>query len=228
MMKRFVPLALGLLLVAGAAARAVADQDAPPPVATPPPLPPAPPGGGPGFPGGPPGFPPGGPPGAPGFPGAPARTDYKELVPVLVDALNDDDGDVRRYAAHTLTRIGRPAVTALLDVLKDRDKGAQVRANAAYVLGKLGPQAREAVPVLTKALKESDRELRRRAAFALAQLVGDDHNFAGMPGGFGGPGMAMMSGGGGSPRPALPDPGVVAPGVEKDAKKPERTDDKPK
>src|SRR5437764_44649 len=73
----------------------------------PPPFPPKttpapPPGGFPGqppMPGGFPQFPPAGGPGGIGFPGA---ADHKELVTVLVDILEDNDGDVRASAAQAL------------------------------------------------------------------------------------------------------------------------------
>ena len=185
------------------------------------PAPPAPPGaGGPGqppqgFPGGAPGFqPPGG-----GFPPGfqpPGRADHKEMIPTLITALGDEDPDVRRNVAHALAHIGRPAVGPLLEVLKDKDKSKASQANAAYVLGKIGSQAGEALPALTKALKGSDRELRRRAAFAIAHIVGGSpyqQGFQmGMPG--------MMGGSSARPRTAdtIADPGLLLPG---------KSDDKP-
>src|SRR5262249_9667221 len=165
---------LAILLVAGATAWAVSDRDPTVardkgPVRvdgldTPPPGigPPRPPGGAP-MPGGglqPPGGPPpggggprppmgfgGGAPGQPPFPpgGGGTKIDYKELIPTLIAALDDDDGDVRKAVAVTLTRIGQPAVDPLLGVLKDKDKSKASRANAAYVLGRIGSPAREAL-----------------------------------------------------------------------------------
>ena len=176
-----------------------------------------------GFQGGAPGGFPGQPPmgiggGGPGFPPGfqqPGRTDYKEMIPALITALGDEDADVRRNVAHALAHIGRPAVGPLLDVLKEKDKSKSSKANAAYVLGKIGSQASEALPALTKALKGDDRELRRRAAFAIAHIVGSSYQpgfNVGMP-----PGMGM---GGPRPRPGdnIADPGLLLPG---------KTDDKP-
>src|SRR5258708_83893 len=158
MKKRLVLSALALGLVVSASVWAVNDRDrtraeparaaeAPPAVGE---------GGG----GGAPGAPPGGGGGAPGLPGAPggfqpgggggfggqppggfqggSRIDFKEVVPALIAALDDDDGEVRKAVALTLARVGQPAVTPLLDLLKDKDKSKAARANAAYILGKIG------------------------------------------------------------------------------------------
>jgi len=245
---------LAILLVAGATAWAVSDRDPTVardkgPVRvdgldTPPPGigPPRPPGGAP-MPGGglqPPGGPPpggggpqppmgfgGGAPGQPPFPpgGGGSKIDYKELIPTLIAALDDDDGDVRKAVAVTLTRIGQPAVDPLLGVLKDKDKSKASRANAAYVLGRIGSPAREALPALTKALKESDRDLRRRAAFALAHVVSDYQGGMSFPGGMlPGPGMGVGGRRGGSEE--LPDPGVVLPSHEKSSEKGDKPSDK--
>jgi len=152
-------------------------------------------------------------------------TDHKELVSALVDILEDNDADVRASAAQALAKIGRQAIDPLVSILKDKDKSAGLRANAAYILGQIGPQAREALPPLTKALKEGDKELRKRAAFAIANIVEETGGFNIPPGVFG-PGGGF---GGGVGRPVqgkVHDPGVVGPSNVKekkpsDEKKPE-------
>lgn len=197
------------LLAASATGWALNDRDKPAPA---PPM--GVPGGAPGFVGQPPGVggpqPPMGFIGGPG--GLPGRTDYKELVPALIDTLGDADSDVRKNVAHSLARIGQPAVTPLLDILKDKEKSKELKANAAYVLGKIGPSAREALPALTRALKDHDRDLRRRAAFAIAHIVSND--FQGFP-----PGMfpgGMRPGMGGTTADAgIADPGLLEGRVEK-------------
>ena len=96
-------------------------------------------------------------PGGPGQPGQPFQppgaVDYKELIPALIDALKDSDPDVRQSAAGALASMGRQAVTPLLDIVKDQGKDKELRANAAYVLGLMGSNGREALPTLTKMLK---------------------------------------------------------------------------
>jgi HEAT repeats len=232
MTKRMLPFTVGLLLVAGMTVLGLAAQTdrndrtdrgrrsrtpstvpgfQPPPGAGAPALPP-----GAAFPGQR-----GGLPGQ--FPGAQPpvtqpQPDYREIIPTLMAALADDDGDVRQSVAYTLARIGQPAVKPLLAILKDKDKHRHLRANAAYVLGKMGSVASEAAPALAQALKESDRELRRRAAYALARLVvpvEDNNNPFGPGGGFRG-GRASSSF---TRSTALPDPGVLLPTIERDAKR---------
>jgi HEAT repeat protein len=142
--------------------------------------------------------------------------DHKELVTALVDILEDNDTDVRASAAQALAKIGRQSIEPLVAILKDKDKSAGLRANAAYILGQIGPQAREALPPLTKALKEGDKELRKRAAFAIANIVEETGGFN-LPPGFGGGGF-----GGGAGRTTtgkVHDPGVVGPSNAKEEKK---------
>lgn len=182
----------------------------------------------------PPGFPPGqvppdgfpGFPGPPGFgpPGFPMGENYKELVTTLLDLLDDADAEVRQSVAQALAKIGRQSVSPLVTILKDEKKSAATRANAAYVLGQIGPAAREAIPALSKAVKEENKDLRKRAAFAIANIVTEE--FQGFPGGGfpGGPmGMGGFGGGFGRPpmapmRPPL-DPGVVPPEKKPDPDK---------
>src|SRR5690242_18232263 len=94
---------------------------------------------------------PAGPPGSEKAP--PAAPAYRELVPPLVEALKDPDGEVRQAAAGALLQIGAEAVGPLVEALKDPKKDKALRANAAYLLGQLGSPARAALPALAGALK---------------------------------------------------------------------------
>ena len=92
-------------------------------------------------------------------------------MPALIEALKDDDNEVRRNAASALGRIGpaaEAAVPALIEALKDDDN--EVRRNAAFALGRIGPAAEAAVPALIEALKDEDSDVQRRAAFALGRI----------------------------------------------------------
>jgi hypothetical protein len=162
------------------------------------------------------------PPGVPGLPGVPAirsGLDVKEVIPPLVDALKDSDTEVRRSAAGALAHLGQPAVAPLLEILKDKDKDRELRANVAYVLGQMGTAGQDAVPTLLKLLKDDDRDLRRRAAYAVQNIIkaSSDSGMM-MPGTVPGGGIAgppgAFGGGFGIGRPASPairvtDPGVV-------------------
>ena len=209
-MRHTLTLALAaLLLVGGARLSAQEKIDPTPPV------------GAPGLPGQPPGVGGiGGPPG--GLPGFGPTTDHKELVAALIDNLDDADAEVRQAVAMALGKVGRQAVSPLVGVLKDKDKSASLRANAAYALGQIGSSAQEALPELTKALKEKDKELRKRAAYAIGNIVQGGHGF-----GFGGLPVPVPFGPGGAPgggglKPL--DPGAVPPAVipPPDKKPPEK------
>lgn len=138
---------------------------------------------------------------------------FKELIPALLAALTDPDGNVRQMAAATLVLIGGEAVGPLTQALGAKDK--ETRANGAYVLGQLGEQAEEALPALAKALKDQDADVRRRVAFAIYHIVnsgGGNHDGMNrlppvattmMPGGPRGPSMVGIAG--------MADPGLLVP-----------------
>lgn len=111
-------------------------------------------------------------------------TDHKEVITALIDTLDDEDADVSNAVATALGKLGQPAVSPLLAILKDKDKSATLRAKAALALGNIGPQAQEALPVLAKALKEKDKELKKRAASAIGAIASNPYGT--MPG-FAGP-----------------------------------------
>jgi HEAT repeat protein len=89
-------------------------------------------------------------------------------VPGLVQALGDEDADVRQGAASALGQIGpeaAQAVPALIEALGDQDE--DVRERAASALGQIGA---EAVAALIEALGDEDADVRQGAALALGQI----------------------------------------------------------
>jgi HEAT repeat protein len=69
----------------------------------------------------------------------------------------------------------KPGVPDLIESLKDksavsRADGGQVRERAARALGKVGPNAKDAIKPLTEMLKDPDRSARRVAAEALGMF----------------------------------------------------------
>jgi RNA polymerase sigma factor (sigma-70 family) len=78
-------------------------------------------------------------------------------IPALVAALRDECGLVRIEAARALWNIDRhpTAVPALCAALKDND--ASTRYRAAEILGQIGPGAKDAVPALVEALRDTGR-----------------------------------------------------------------------
>ncbi len=100
--------------------------------------------------------------------------DAKAAVPALIEALKDENSEMRRRVAVALGNIGpdaKAAVPALIEALKDENKN--VRDSAAVALGTLGPDAKAAVPVLIEALKDEGMVVRREAAGALGEIGPD-------------------------------------------------------
>lgn len=90
-------------------------------------------------------------------------------VPFLIDALKDQDGDIRRDAAFMLGGMGdERAIPALTEALKEPDE--EVRFHVARNLGKFKEPA---VPYLLDALKDPDEHVRRYAAWILG-VIGDE------------------------------------------------------
>src|SRR5262249_7674860 len=68
-------------------------------------------------------------------------------------ALRDREKRVVEAAAHALGKFGSAAVRPLTDVVKDRNRPAEVRRIAIESLGKIGPPAKSSVPTLVEILK---------------------------------------------------------------------------
>jgi hypothetical protein len=94
---------------------------------------------------------------------------FKDLVPELIKGLADSDRDVVQSAATALGHLGARAVPALAEGLKSKE--ATLRANAALALGKMGSDGDAAIPGLLHCLQDSQVEVRRQAARALAAMV---------------------------------------------------------
>jgi HEAT repeat protein len=67
-----------------------------------------------------------------------------------------------------LGKLGKPAGGALQAVLKGADR--DVRAAAAYALGRIGPDARDAVPALLEMSRSDDAYARLAATQALKKI----------------------------------------------------------
>ena len=96
-------------------------------------------------------------------------------VPIIVQALRNDNFIVRSFALQCLYKIGpdaKFAVPALIDMLKDGNQF--LRSDAAKTLGKIGPDAAgAAVPALKSALRDQDLRTRVASALALWQIARD-------------------------------------------------------
>ncbi len=76
--------------------------------------------------------------------------------------------DLRTFAAERLLNIGTDAVPELIKALQG-DYGP-VREYAAWILGKMGPDAEEAIPALTRALWYKDTRVRGSAQETLQEI----------------------------------------------------------
>src|SRR5262249_28064314 len=75
-------------------------------------------------------------------------------VPPLLEALKDNNAEVRQTATNVLGKIGKTAVPGLMKALQDENR--LVRRQASIALAKVGPDARPAVPALSTTLTDQD------------------------------------------------------------------------
>lgn len=107
------------------------------------------------------------------------RNANDETFDLLIDTLNDPEGEVRRAATWALGEQGRQcippltATTALIDALHDPDQW--VRPDAALALGKLGPAQPGDIRIapLKRALSDPNPWVRRAAVLALGAIGGE-------------------------------------------------------
>jgi len=92
----------------------------------------------------------------------------KAAVPALIEALRDNDSQVREEAAHALGSIGqaaKSAVPALIETLEDEEYG--VSRAAMHGLGGIGPAG---LPTLIEIVKNGDRKACHEAATVLGGI----------------------------------------------------------
>ena len=95
----------------------------------------------------------------------------QDKVAELIGRLADNDTMVRRTAVLGLEAIGKPAVPALSEAL--RDENWHKRRLAAESLGKIGPAAADAVPALAMIFNDENAQVRQSAAEALGRIGRD-------------------------------------------------------
>jgi HEAT repeat protein len=97
--------------------------------------------------------------------------DAKDAVPGLVDALADENAEVRSEVLFALGAIGTDAADAVPAIVKALDdEEMKVVYTAAYALGQIGPKAMEAKPALVEKLEVEDEFLTMAVAWALARI----------------------------------------------------------
>jgi HEAT repeat protein len=95
------------------------------------------------------------------------------LIPALVEALGQREGDVRWTAARLLVDAGHlhPEVLGILLGLARADERAPVRRMAVFALRELAPDLPECARTLVQATHDDDASVRRAALTAMASLL---------------------------------------------------------
>jgi hypothetical protein len=88
-----------------------------------------------------------------------------EAVKPLVEALNDDVGDIRQRAYEALIKIGAPSVPEVLPLLVSEEE--DIRQSATEIIRKIG---KPAVEPLASALADADQRLQKRIMKVLDRM----------------------------------------------------------
>jgi HEAT repeat protein len=95
-------------------------------------------------------------------------------VPALCEVLGASDTDAQRNAITALGEIGPAAAGSVARLIRalDFEPDSWIPGHAAAALGKIGPNGKEAIPALRSALRNPNRRVRVRAAWALWRIDG--------------------------------------------------------
>jgi HEAT repeat protein len=96
-----------------------------------------------------------------------------DVTAALIEALGDDESDVRHSSALTLAWIGTDAMPELIETLRHASDPRR-RVSAAWIVSFLGPSGRDALPALHEALEDPDKDLRYTARYAIAEIGSTD------------------------------------------------------
>ena len=95
-------------------------------------------------------------------------SDARDALPALILALKDEEASVRYSSNLALAKIGIPAVPSLIEAFSN---DVALRQEVIFTLGLLGPDAQDAISILTRAVEDDDPVVQRRAAFALGKVT---------------------------------------------------------
>jgi HEAT repeat protein len=100
----------------------------------------------------------------------------KAAVPVLLADLKMPGGSYAQYAAtlDTVAKIGEPSVVALATILREAPLDPALARAVVECLGKIGPPAKAAVPVLVDILRDHRNVLLHRFVVAALGKIGPD------------------------------------------------------
>lgn len=91
---------------------------------------------------------------------------------VLSAVVKEKDPEVGIEALHVLAKIGSGSHTVIYGLCEALlyNKSVEIRRNAAFALGEIGPGARDATPVLAKAIEDEDADVRLCVAEAIGKI----------------------------------------------------------
>jgi HEAT repeat protein len=89
-------------------------------------------------------------------------------LPALSAAARDEDVQMRKVARNALAAMGAAGVPFWIELLSSKDEFDRISATSALL--RVGPEAKAAVPALSKALKDESVHVRRAAAEVLAPI----------------------------------------------------------
>lgn len=97
----------------------------------------------------------------------------KAVIPALVEALGDRNSEIRSYAVFAIGDLGgegKEVVSLLIDLLS-KDDASEVRAGAAYTLGRISETNRITIEALIKALADENDRVRLNTTKALTRIA---------------------------------------------------------
>lgn len=96
----------------------------------------------------------------------------QEALSIFSRSIEDEDESIREYSIIALGhqgRAARPVIQALIKRLL-KDPIFDIRKDAAWALGEIGPEAKEAIPHLVEALQDEFEFVRREAIESLSKI----------------------------------------------------------
>lgn len=98
----------------------------------------------------------------------------KSVAKILIAQLNDEQPWVRAACTGALVSMGKEAVPALIDAVKNETGGIRIR--SAFALGAIGPAAKDAVPVLEAAMENENEVVRARFIGILSTIAPEKYS----------------------------------------------------
>jgi len=99
----------------------------------------------------------------------------KDAIPDLIEVIRETRNTNKPllFACNkALLGMGREIVPDMVALLKDDNW--EMRRGAAWILGKLGPEGKNAIPALTEALNDTNADVRMKAKEALKKITSGD------------------------------------------------------